>query len=259
MSIYKTFKEISHKGTINGTRYHLEAFTSYYHPYDSINIGIERHAPKKRIDVGIFILVQGNNSLCRSMATDQFGNEWYIADDSIKYIAYAEGMPLNDEPTYFWDACQAISRHAGLPKKADGYYEYCYSFLAQNKSKRPFEGEYVPRYEEMFAVDFKVGEKAYFVQHYDRETRNGERYQIHSFTVKAIEYHGPNIFLLDYDPELTSGTVWNYSIEHKNCCKSVEELCERYKGQKLYMWHRDGGCRIEPCSSTSIFDKYNKE
>lgn len=255
MSINKTFKTVSHKGTINSKAYSLMEYTTYYHPYDSIDDGIRKYAPKKDVDLAVFHLVQGHNSLCASMATDQFGNEWYKSDENIKYVAFCGDKALNTEPTFFWDACQSISRYAGLPKKADSdYYEYCYKYLQEtSKNSRKFEGEYVPDYEGMFKVKFKVGDRVFYVRHYGSETRNGDRYQVHSMIVRAIIHFGPDIYYLDYDPQQRSGNCSDRHIKQSNCEASVEDLCKKYKNTTLYMWHSGGGCRIEPCSSTSQY------
>lgn len=260
MSIYKTFKTISHRGRINGNEYSLEEYTTYYHPYECLDNGVNRYATRNEIDLGALHLMQGHNSLCSSMAVDQFGNEWYKSDDYVMYVPLCNGTRLLEEPTHYWRACQEISRHAGLPKKDDDFYEYCYKYLGEvSRNTKKFEGEYVPDYEKMFKERFKVGDRVFFVRHYDRETRNGDRLQIHSIIVKTIKHYGPDVCFLDYDPSQWRGTCWDNEVRQSDCEASVEDLCKKYKGKTLYMWHRSGACSIEPCTSTSLYLQYNRD
>ena len=244
MSIYKTYRHIHAEGTINGVKYALEKYCTWYIPY--------KYAPVLETNLADHILVRTPKPLNSNVHTDQFGNEWYEKvnlGDSL-FVAMKEGERLFTEPTSYFKACQVISKDAGLP--FDGkHYETCYRYLrCVDEHFDSSKGEYVPDFENLIPHRFNVGDRVFRVVHKDSDTRNGERKQVESFIVKNVTFGGNHWEYDDGDP-----TCWRKSVNESQAFKSVEEIKEVH-GDDIWMWHHLGGCRIEKCPSTEFFMKY---
>lgn len=251
MTIYKTFKTLESKGVINGKSYLVYRFTSYYCPYDSCL----REGKIKSVAEIVFTPYSG---ITNANIKDQFGNDWYKGED--KYIAYANGVALNVQPTSYYDAYQLISKDANLvnPKMVSGY-DYSYNRLGKcYESRRNFwRDEFVPNYDEMFKPKYKIGDIVFYTTHYDSDTRCGERKQIHHFVIKDISVGGGKIRYYNTSSKKPFLEYGDIEAEEWQIEPSVESLCKA-RGETLYMWHRNGRVAIEPCSSTEIYLRYNK-
>lgn len=258
MSIYRTYKAVERKGTINGKNYELVAYMTYYNAYSSLHLEGLKYADAEEAK-DIELTFKKGAPLNSSAFTDNYGNIWYKGETL--YIAFANGIALNSVPTSYYEVCQLISKDANLvnPDMVSGY-DYCYNKLT--KCLREYfapmiEGEYVRDFDTMFTTDFKVGDRVFYVVHKDRDTRCGERLQIEMMTIKDIAFCGDGLYLFNHNSKqgyLTYGDVYR---PQNRCAKSVEELCKIYPNEYLYMWHRNGRVAIEECHSTELFLRYN--
>lgn len=255
MSIYKTYRHIESEGTINGNRYALEVYCTWYIPYNSLNNGKKNYASVSETNLADHILKHTPTYLCGSKHTDQFGNEWYEKAwmGDYLYVAVKNGERMFTEPTSYYNACQIISKDANLPYDDKySHYEYCYNKMHKLHEKfDSSKGEYVPNYADLFKRRFNVGDRVFYLVHKDSDTRNGERYQVESFIIEKAEFDGDH---WSYDNGGTT-CLSHKSVTEKSAFKSVEDIIKVY-GTDIWMWHHNGGCYIEKCLSTAYFMRY---
>lgn len=264
MSVYITFKHIDSEIEANGKKYTVVEFNTWYHPFDCISTDKGYKKPDE-FDLSTLTLRHTPKIVNSEVHSDQFGNEWFENKDLIQFMAYCDGKPLTKEPTYYSTAAKAIADDAGINDLSIRYYSENrrfasgYRFLSK---KNPWmdtsRGEYVKDFSSMFTPRFKVGDRVFYLEHRDRDTRNGERYQIVSFIVTHIRFNGN--FWEYSDRDLTGGyRAWDKFTSEEEAAASVEELQQRHPYDKLYMWHHLGGCHIEECPSTKYFMRYLKQ
>lgn len=255
MSIYKTYRHINSRGTINGNKYELEEYCTWYIPFNSLNNGKKAYASVSETNLADHILKRTPTYLNGNEHTDQFGNKWYEMDwmgDS-RFVVIKNGERMFTGPVSYYDACQIISKDAGLPLvEGRDYYECCYNKLRTlDDGFDSSKGEYVPDYAELFTRRFKMGDRIFYIRQTDSDTRNGERMQVESFIVKDIVFRGNH---WEYDNGGTS-CLSHTSVKESYAFESVEKLKEVY-GNDIWMWHHNGGCCIERCPSTDYFMRY---
>lgn len=264
MSVYIIFKHIDSEIEVEGKKYTIVEFNTWYHPYDSIGTDKGYKKPNE-FDLSTLKLRHTPKVVNSGTHSDQFGNEWFEDNSVVYYMAYCDGKPLTKEPTYYDTAARAIAEKIGITDFSIRYYsgdrrlDSGFRFLQKKDLwMDTSRGEYVKDFSSMFKPRFKVGDRVFYLEHRDRDTRNGERYQIVSFIITHIRFNGNYWEYSDRDLSDGYGS-WDKYTSQEAAAASVEELKQRHPYDKLYMWHHLGGCHIEECPSTDYFMKFIKQ
>ena len=251
MKLTMTFKNLARKGIINGKTYELYNFTTWIESYYAGYTRDDLPNVKITSEMGTFY----------NQRKDTNGKIWAEMGgmENVKWVACCDGEILNVVPTSYYDVHQLVSKHANLlDPKMVSEYAYCYNKFSDllPRDYETYKGEYIPNYDEMFTPKYKVGDRIFYAVHKDSDTRCGERYQVESFIVGGIEVCSGNIFYHNYKGDKDTLNTWDIICREYNCFLSVEELA-KHTSDTLYMWHRNGRCCIEPCTSTELYLRYN--
>ena len=246
-----TFRTLAKRAVINNKTYELYKFVTWIESY---------HTGYTKADLPN-ITITNKRGIFYNQREDTNGELWteLDQDEYIKWVACCDGEVLNDVPTYYYDVHQIVSKHANLrdPKMVSGY-AYCYDKFTNlvSKNYESYKGEYIPNYDDFFTPRYKIGDRIFYAVHKDSDTRCGERHQVESFIIKGLSICGGNVTYHNYEGDKSMLNTWDIQCRERRCYLSVEELA-KHTPEKLYMWHRNGRCCIEPCTSTELYLKYN--
>lgn len=177
---------------------------------------------------------------------------FYQSDDDKGYIVYEDGIPTTDIPTV---------GYYNLPEGAELDEVNSWEDYRNGTYKRSFEDPVriwsTEEYEKFFTPKFKVGDTVFCVLLHDRDTRCGERYQIHHMTIEKVSIDMGRIMYSNHDR--TFFNIDNIDVYEWRVAATVEELVKRLANSCgiLYMWNPDVPLGIIPCTSTEQYRKAN--